>query len=419
MNSAGIKAIYLTTPPDWAILPLRDVLQRVRKSANVRPDALYREIGLFSHGRGIFHKEERTGASLGKKSVYWVEPGCFVVNIVFAWEQAIGKTTTAEKDMIASHRFPLYKPKEGVLDLDYLVYYFATPQGKHLLGLASPGGAGRNRTLGQQAFMDLSIPLPPFVEQCKIVEILRSWDRAITLVQQRIEAARQRRTGLRQQLLTGDLRFLDRAMPAERFRTKFGDLPVDWELAPLQKLVKPVSRTESVQPGKEYRLLGVRLHGEGAHIHSVLSGGAIQATSLSRIEENDIVYNKMWTTKAAFAIAGPEQEGAYGTTEYPQFRARADLLRTDFLQHVFRLSRFQYDAASLCRGTTGRARLNPRDFLKLEIPLPPYEEQRQVATVLQTCDREIELLTEKHSALQCQKKGLMQQLLTGRVRVSV
>jgi hypothetical protein len=47
------------------------------------------------------------------------------------------------------------------------------------------------------------------------------------------------------------------------------------------------------------------------------------------------------------------------------------------------------------------------------------KEQRRIAAVLQTCDREIELLTQKHNALQRQKKGLMQRLLTGRVRVKV
>ena len=140
---------------------------------------------------------------------------------------------------------------------------------------------------------------------------------------------------------------------------------------------------------------------------------------MSRIEENDIVYNKMWTTKAAFAVAKSEHSGAYGTTEYPQFRARESLLFVNFLEYIFHLPRFQYDATALCRGTTGRARLNPRDFLKLEVPLPSLEEQRCIAAVLQTCDREIDLIIQKRDALQCQKKGLMQRLLTGRVRVEV
>jgi len=261
--------------------------------------------------------------------------------------------------------------------------------------------------------------LPPLPEQRKIADILGIWDAAIALTEQLIEAAQQRKKGLMQRLLTGRVRFPEFVRSERGQETQFGYLPIDWKVVPLQKLVKPVSRPETIQPGEEYEFIGVKWYVAGAHIHSVLSGQDIKTTSLSRIEENDIVYNKMWTTKAAFAVAKPEHSGAYGTTEYPQFRAKENMLFVGFLEYIFHLARFQYDATALCRGTTGRARLNPRDFLKLEIPLPSLEEQHRIAAVLQTCEREIEVLTQKRDALQRQKKGLMQRLLTGRVRVSV
>ena len=203
MISPGVRSIYSGIPSDWRVTPLRAILRPVRKPVEVEADTLYREIGIYSHGKGIFHKEERTGASLGNKRVFWVEPDCFVVNIVFAWEGAVAKTTTSERGMIASHRFPTYRPKKGILDLHYLTYYFNSAQGKYLLGLASPGGAGRNRTLGQQAFLDLSIPLPSYPEQYKIADILCAVDRAIVLTKQRIEATGQLKNALMQQLLSG------------------------------------------------------------------------------------------------------------------------------------------------------------------------------------------------------------------------
>ncbi len=190
-------------------MKLGQVLQRVRKPVDVEPDATYQEIGIRSHGKGIFYKEPTTGAALGEKAVFWVQPDCFIVNIVFAWEQAVAKTTTNEVGMIASHRFPMYKPKEEAFDLDYVLRFFKTPQGKYLLGLASPGGAGRNKTLGQEAFLDLSIPLPPYPEQRKIAAILGTWDEAIALTEQRIAAGQQRKQGLMQRLLTGQTRFPD------------------------------------------------------------------------------------------------------------------------------------------------------------------------------------------------------------------
>ncbi len=193
-------------PSDWDLKLVSDLVQKVKKPFSPDPETLYREIGIRSHCKGIFHKEEVTGASLGNKSVFWIQPDCFVVNIVFAWEHAIAKTTEAEVGMIASHRFPMYKPKKGVLDLDFLLYYFKTARGKHLLGLASPGGAGRNKTLGQGEFAKLKIPVPSLAEQKRIVAVLSEADREIELLKQQIVTLKEQKKGLMQKLLTGEIR---------------------------------------------------------------------------------------------------------------------------------------------------------------------------------------------------------------------
>ena len=81
---------------------LGDCLRRIERPVEVNPNELYTQIGIRSHGKGLFYKEPVTGEALGNKSVFWIEPNCFILNIVFAWEQAIGKTTQAEVGMIGS-----------------------------------------------------------------------------------------------------------------------------------------------------------------------------------------------------------------------------------------------------------------------------------------------------------------------------
>lgn len=205
-STTSIKTKVGELPEDWELHFISDIVDRTKNPFTPEPEALYREIGIRSHCKGIFHKEKVTGASLGNKSVFWIQPDCFVVNIVFAWEHAIAKTTEAEVGMIASHRFPMYKSKKGVLDLDYLLYYFKTARGKHLLGLASPGGAGRNKTLGQSEFAKLKIPVPSLGEQKRIVAVLSEADKEIELLKQQIAALKDQKKGLMQKLLTGEIR---------------------------------------------------------------------------------------------------------------------------------------------------------------------------------------------------------------------
>ncbi len=140
---------------EWEVKKMGKLVSRISKPVDLEDTKEYQEIGIRSHGKGLFYKEHITGKEIGNKRVFWIEEDCFIVNIVFAWEQAVAKTTSKQLGLIASHRFPMYKPKENTAHLDYLLHFFLTPKGKHLLGLASPGGAGRNKTLGQKEFENL------------------------------------------------------------------------------------------------------------------------------------------------------------------------------------------------------------------------------------------------------------------------
>lgn len=185
----------------WRRTKLSDILEKSVRSIDVDAGQTYREIGIRSHGRGVFHKEPVNGKALGDKRVFWVEEDAFVVNIVFAWEQAVAVTTAVEAGMIASHRFPMYKPKGSKSDVRFIKYFFLTKRGKELLGIASPGGAGRNKTLGQSEFEKLEFLTPDDVaEQAAIADALSSLDGLMTAQEKRVELLKRHKKGLMQQL---------------------------------------------------------------------------------------------------------------------------------------------------------------------------------------------------------------------------
>ena len=182
--------------PDWKSYAIKKILKRYSNPVAVEPNKLYQQIGIRSHGKGIFHKEFVTGKALGNKRVFWIEENKLILNIVFAWERAISKTTANEIGMIASHRFPMYEPEKDLLNLDFILYFFLTPKGKSYLELASPGGAGRNKTLGQAEIEKLKIIIPSLNEQNKISSFLQKIDTEISFINEKIEQTTLFRKGL-------------------------------------------------------------------------------------------------------------------------------------------------------------------------------------------------------------------------------
>lgn len=185
----------------WKRKKVSDLLARTINPIDVDSDEIYREIGIRSHGKGLFHKEPVSGKTLGEKRVFWVRENAFVLNIVFAWEQAVAVTSSAEKGMIASHRFPMYAAHKNQSDVNFIKCFFLTKKGKELLVMASPGGAGRNKTLNQKDFENLEFLCPEHVaEQARIARCLSSIDDLIAVQSQKIDQLKTHKQGLIQGL---------------------------------------------------------------------------------------------------------------------------------------------------------------------------------------------------------------------------
>lgn len=165
--------------------PMGEVAPLVRRPVEVRVGEEYPELGIRSFGKGTFHKPALDFLSVGTKKLYRIEPGDLLFNNVFAWEGAIAVAKPEDAGRVGSHRFITCVPQPGVVTADFLCFYFLTPQGLEQIGEASPGGAGRNRTLGLKKLAEIEVPVPPFQKQLwfdnlqrKVLEILSIQDQA-------------------------------------------------------------------------------------------------------------------------------------------------------------------------------------------------------------------------------------------------
>ena len=378
----------MRVPKGWNRYQISEILERVTDPIFPEPEKYYSEIGIRSHGKGLFHKEPVTGKSLGNKRVFRIHTDCFVVNIVFAWEQAIGKTTISEVGMIASHRFPMFQPKNKLCDIDYLTYFFKTSKGKFLLGLASPGGAGRNKTLGQNEFAQLKITIPPTEEQQKIAQILSTWDKAIEKLEALIAAKLKRKKSLMQQLLTGKKRF-----------SGFGG---EWHRVELGALLDYKQPTLYLVESTEYR---------DGYLTPVLTAGKTFILGYTNEtfgiyqEELPVIIFDDFTTDSKFV-------------EFP-FKAKSSAMKILTAKQGVSI-KYVFEAMQVLNYTIGgHQRHWISIFSNLVVALPSIQEQQKIASVLSAADREIEIHQKQLSALKQQKKGLMQQLLSGKKRVKI
>ena len=395
-------------PQDWKEYTIGDCLRRVEHPVEVDSDALYTQIGICSHGKGLFYKEPVTGESLGNKAVYWVEPNCFILNIVFAWEQAIGKTTQAEVGMIGSHRFPMYKPVNNLVDIDYLVYYLLTKRGTDILEAASPGGAGRNRTLGQDRFMKSKIVLPPLDEQKKIAEILATQDKAIELQGRKIEELKRFKKGCLEKMFPRK----GQKVPEKRF-PGFTD---DWEQRKFSDITFSAGeKNKDNLPLESYSITNE--HGFVPQDEKFENGGTMREADKRMyyiVSPNSFAYNPARINVGSIGYQNVGKNVIVSSL-YEVFKTSEDV-DDRLLWHWFKSPDFQKLIMQLQEGGV-RLYFYYDKLCMGEVSLPSLEEQRKIGKLFDTLDNLITLHQRKLEEMKRQKKALMQLLLTGIVRV--
>lgn len=142
-----------------------DVLRLRRSEVKIDPLSDYRLIGVYSFGKGIFHRAPQLGADLGDYRFFEIRPGDLVLSNIQAWEGAIAFAGAIDSGTIGTHRFLSYVGTDDRIDTNWARYFFLSEVGLGLIQQAAPGTVKRNRTLSVERFEALEIPLPPIDQQ--------------------------------------------------------------------------------------------------------------------------------------------------------------------------------------------------------------------------------------------------------------
>lgn len=149
-----------------------EVLELQRRAIDIDPIAEYSLVGVYSFGKGIFHREPVPGGELGDYRFFRIEPGDLVLSNIQAWEGAIAHASATDTGTIGTHRFLTYTARDDQIDTNWARWFFLSEPGMELIRKAAPGTTIRNRTLAIDRFETLEIPLPRIDEQRRQADVL-------------------------------------------------------------------------------------------------------------------------------------------------------------------------------------------------------------------------------------------------------
>ena len=302
------------------------------------------------------------------------------------------------------------------VNIDYIEQYFEAQIINYSIYLIAYEGARNHGLLNISIddFFNIEIPIPPLEEQKKIADILLTWDKAITTLKEIIQQKELQKKGLMQNLLTGKKR-LD-GFNDEWKEVKLGEIGEITSAG----VDKKINNNET----KIYLLNYMDIYNNNFLNNNTtryITTATNNKIASCNIKQGDIFITPSSEVPTDIAHTAVAEEDIVDTVySYHIMRLRPKItISLYYSKYMFETSYFYKQAYTLCSGSGQRyvLSINTMRNIKLYIPTS-IEEQKKIAEILMKADEEIELLNKQLELYTEQKKGLMQQLLTGKIRVN-
>lgn len=300
----------------------------------------------------------------------------------------VGASAFIEKDhpnLFLSDKLWQTSPKPGSC-MKWLSYMLASDHSRYLLSNLATGTSGSMKNITKSELLTLKVLVPPLPEQKKIAQILSTWDNAISATERLLENSQQRKKALMQQLLTGKKR-----LPGFKGEWKNGSLK---DIASISK-GKALSSKDLIEGD-----------------YPVIAGG-----KTSPYNHKDFTHENVVTVSASGAYAG------YVALHPYKFWASdcsvVEAKKFSDMNFIYYFMVWKQSRIYSLQSGGAQPHIYPKDLHVLHIDIPDKDEQQAIANVLTTADQEIDALQKRLDHLKQEKKALMQQLLTGKRRVTL
>lgn len=346
--------------------------------------------------------DRKTDTTLAPEQHLLIRKGDIAYNMMRMWQGASG---LAHQDGIVSPAYVVLAPRDNIDPL-FASYWFKSARMIYLFWAYSYGITRDRLRLYYDDFARIPACIPSLKEQMHIGKVLQSVDAAIEKTGKLIEAKKKLKEALAQKLLTGKKRF-------KEFKGQA------WRMGRLSDHVTTFSGGTPSRNQFDY------------------FGGDIPWIKSTEVNQREIAYTEEYITEMGWENSAAKMVEP-GTLLYALYGATAGIpavcriraainqavlaiipgraLDGEYLYHYLDYHREQI-LSRYVQG--GQPNLSAEIVKELRVALPSTEEQMAIASLLRTCDTELGMLRSRANSMERQKKGLMQKLLTGKIRVKV
>ena len=403
-------------PKDWTVLNLASLATQIGDIDHKMPDSVSTGVPYIMTGDFVgnndmdFKNSKRISIEDYNKLSLKIKPQ--KGDIIFARYASVGATrfVTTDQKFLVSYSCAIIKPK-NIYNGAFIYYYFSSNAAKQEIDGLINNGTQKN--IGIETLKNFKVILPPAIEQQAIVSTLSDVDGLIASLTKLIDKKKNIKQGAMQQLLTGKKR-LD-GFSGDWVEVKLGDIG-EINGAGVDK-----KSNEYEIPVRLVNYLDVYRHD---YIYSKMLHHCVTAPQkqLNRCEvkKGDIFFtptSEVSNDIGASAVAMEDIPNAVYSYHVVRLRVNEDWNLT-FRTHIFKTRHFLEQAETYCEGCGTRYVISQKRFREFTVKTPPtLAEQTAIATVLSDMGNEIEALEQKLNKYKDIKQGMMQQLLTGRVRL--
>lgn len=400
-------------PPKWKLMTIQEIGEVILSNVDKKNSLDEKTVRLCNY-TDVYHNNYIDGtitfmeATASDKEIekFSLKKGDVIITKDSETADDIAVSTFVVEDLpdvLCGYHLAIIRPYEGKASGMYLSKLFDLHTIRHYFSKLANGVTRFGLTA--DSIKSALIPLPPIQDQQKIAQVLTTWDNAIIDMGSFIVEKTEQKRGLMQQLLTEKTRFPE--FEGEEWKkTKLSDFFTEFSVKNNDNEQLPVMSCSKI-----YGIIK-----QADRFNKRIASKDIRRYKI--IERDDLVYDPMLLWDASIGFVKSVDKGVISPA-YSTFKFNNNGVRNFFEYYIYtHYMRHEYKVIS--KGTNVRRRkASASDFLRIKVTVPPTKnEQQKITSVLTTADHEITLLKKQLEALKLQKKGLMQKLLTGEVRVN-